>query len=39
MNLKKTKMMFNNYILDHEIKVDEEVIKYIQKYNYLKTDN
>ena len=32
---KITKVIFNNYILDHEIKVDEDVIEYVQDYNYL----
>ena len=32
---KKTKVKFNNYIQDHEIKVDDEAIECIQKYIYL----
>ena len=32
--MKKTKMMFNNYLLDYEIKIDE-VIKCVQEYIYL----
>ena len=31
MNMKKTKMMFNNCILDHELKIKYEVMKCIQK--------
>ena len=27
MNMKKTKVMFNNYILDHEIRIHDEVKK------------
>ena len=34
-NMKKTKLMFSNYILGNEIKIDDEVIKCIQKYIYL----
>ena len=32
MNTKKTKVMFNNYISNHEIKVEVEVIKCVQEY-------
>ena len=31
----KTKMMFNNYITDHEIKTNDEVIECVQEYIYL----
>ena len=31
MNMKKTKVMINNYILDHEI--DDEVIESVQEYS------
>ena len=31
MNMKKTKMMFNNHILEHGIKIHDEVIECIQK--------
>ena len=34
MNMKKTKMMINNHILDHEIKIYDKVIKCVQDYNY-----
>ena len=34
--MKKIKMMFNNYIPDHEIKINDEVIKCIQEYIYLR---
>ena len=30
MNMKKTKVMFNNYILDHEIEIDDEGIECVQ---------
>ena len=33
--MKKTRMVLNNYIQDQEIKVDNEVIKCVQKYIYL----
>ena len=33
--MKKTKVMFNNYRPDHEIEVDDEVIKCVQEYSYL----
>ena len=35
MNIKKTNVMFINFIRDHEIKIHDEVIKYIQDYIYL----
>ena len=35
MNMKNTKVMFNNYILDHESEIDDEVIEYVQEYIYL----
>ena len=35
MNMKKTKAMLNNYILDHEIKIHDKVIEYVQDYIYL----
>ena len=34
MNINKTKMMFHNYILDHEIKIEDGVISCVQKYIY-----
>ena len=37
MNMKKIKVMFNNYLLDHEDKIDE-VIECVQDYIY-KTEN
>ena len=33
--MKKTKEMFNNYVQDHEIKIDDEVIECVQEYIYL----
>ena len=33
--MKKTKVIFNNYILDHEIRIDDEVIECVQEYIYL----
>ena len=35
MNMKKTMVMFNNYILDYEINVDYENIECVQEYIYL----
>ena len=35
MNMKKTKVMFNNYIPNHVIKVDDEIIERVQEYIYL----
>ena len=35
MNMKKVKLMFNNYIIDHKIKIDDEVIGCAQIYIYL----
>ena len=35
MNMKKTKMMFNNYIQHYEIKILDEVIECVQEYIYL----
>ena len=32
MNMKKAKVMFNNYILDHEIRIDVEVMECVQDY-------
>ena len=34
MNVKKTKVMLNNYTLDHEIKIDDEVKECAQDYIY-----
>ena len=34
-NMKKTKVMFNNYILDHDIRMYNQVIKCVQDYIYL----
>ena len=34
MNMKKTKVMFKNYVLGHEIKIDDEVIECVQEYIY-----
>ena len=33
--MKKTKVMFNNYILDHWTEIDDEVIECVQEYIYL----
>ena len=30
-NMKKTKVMFNNCILDHEINIDDELIECVQQ--------
>ena len=35
MNIKKTKVMFNNYMLVHEIWIEDEVMECIQGYIYL----
>ena len=35
MNMKKTKVMFNNYILDHEVEIHDEVTDCVQDYIYL----
>ena len=35
MNMKKTKVMFNNYIPNHVIKVDDVMIERVQEYIYL----
>ena len=35
MNIKKTKVMFNNYIPHHGIKVDDEIIECEFDYIYL----
>ena len=35
MNMKKTKMMFSNFIGDHEIKIHDKVIEGVQYYIYL----
>ena len=32
MNMKKIWMMLNNYLLSHEIKIDDEVIECVHKY-------
>ena len=34
MKMKKNKMILNNFILDHAIRIDDEVIEYIQDYIY-----
>ena len=36
MNMNKTKVMFNNYILCYEIEIDDEVIECVQEYTYLR---
>ena len=36
MNIKETKVMFNKYLPDLEIEVDEKVIECVQKYIYLR---
>ena len=33
--MKKIKMMFKNYKLDHEIKIEKEVIESVEEYIYL----
>ena len=35
MNMKKTKVLFNNFIRDHEIKIHDDVIECFQNYIYL----
>ena len=38
MNMKKTMMMFNNYIRHHEIRIHDKVInECVQDYIYLRT--
>ena len=36
MNVKKTKLIFKNFIQDHEIKIHDEVMKCFQDYIYLR---
>ena len=31
MNMKERKVMFNSYILDHQIKVEDEIIECVQE--------
>ena len=35
MSKKTTKVMFKNFIRDHEIRIDDEVTKCVQEYIYL----
>ena len=39
MNMKKTKMMFNTYILDHEININDVEIECVKKYIYSAPSN
>ena len=39
MIMKKTKVIFDNYILIHDIKIDNEVIECVQEYIYPRQKN